>query len=53
LVKQVDKAVVLFGVEDLLVVESDDIIFISQRERSQDIRQIVEALEAKNRHDLL
>ena len=53
LVKQSDKAVVLFGVEDLLVVESDDIIFISQRDRSQDIRKIVEALEAKNRHDLL
>jgi len=53
LVKQVDKAVVLFGVEDVLVVESDDVIFISQRERSQDIRKIVEALEAKNRHDLL
>ncbi|HBQ26432.1 MAG TPA: hypothetical protein DD791_08575 [Syntrophomonas sp.] len=33
--------------------ESDDIVFISQRERSQDIRKIVEAIEAKNRHDLL
>lgn len=53
LVKQVDKAVVLFGVDNLLVVESDDIIFISRRDRSQDVRQIVEALEAKNRHDLL
>lgn len=53
LVKQVDKAVVLFGVDDLLVIESDDIIFISQRDRAQDIRQIVETLEAKNRHDLL
>ncbi len=53
LVKQVNKTVVLFGVEDLLVVESDDIVFISQRERSQDIRKIVEAIEAKNRHDLL
>lgn len=53
LIKQVDKTVVLFGVENLLVVESDDIIFISQRERSQDVRQIVDTLEAKNRHDLL
>ncbi len=53
LVKQADKAIVLFGVEDLLVVESDDIIFVSRRNRSQDIRKIVEALESKNRHDLL
>lgn len=53
LIKQVDKTMVLFGVDNLLVVESDDIVFISQRDRSQDVRQIVAALKARNRDDLL
>lgn len=53
LIKQTEKAVVLFGVDNLLVVETEDVIFISQRDRSQDVRQIVEALQAQNRDDLL
>ncbi|MGI5912781.1 MAG: mannose-1-phosphate guanylyltransferase [Syntrophomonadaceae bacterium] len=53
LVKQAEKTVVLFGVDNLLVVETDDVIFISQRDRSQDVRQIVENLKQNNRFDLL
>lgn len=53
LVKQKNKTVVLFGVENLLLVETDDIILISDRHRSQDIREIVKLLQEQNREDLL
>jgi len=53
LVKQTEKSIVLFGVDNLLVVETEDVIFVSQRDRSQDVRQIVEALQSQNRDDLL
>jgi mannose-1-phosphate guanylyltransferase/mannose-6-phosphate isomerase len=53
LVKQEDKTIVLFGVENLLVVETDDIILVADRERTQDIRNLTELLEQKNRCDLL
>lgn len=52
-VKQEAKNIVLFGVQDLLVVESGDVVLIADRNRSQDIRQVVEELEANNRLDLL
>jgi len=52
-VKQNHKTVVLYGVEDTLVVETDDIILVSNRHRSQDIRKITEMLKEKNRYDLL
>ncbi|HHW60608.1 MAG TPA: NTP transferase domain-containing protein [Syntrophomonadaceae bacterium] len=53
LIKQEEKNIVLFGVENLLVVESGDVVFIADRNRSQDIRQVVAELEAKQHLDLL
>ncbi|HWP97466.1 MAG TPA: mannose-1-phosphate guanylyltransferase [Syntrophomonadaceae bacterium] len=53
LVKQKEKALVLFGVENLLVVESDDIILVADRNRSQDLRQVIDALKNQERFDLL
>jgi mannose-1-phosphate guanylyltransferase len=53
LVKQTDKTVVLFGVENLLVVETDEIILIANRERTEDIRDLVELLRKEDRQDLL
>lgn len=53
LVKQTEKTVVLFGVENLLVVETDGIVLVADRERTQDVRHLVELLEEKNRQDLL
>ena len=41
------KTIVLYGVEDTLVVETDDIILVSNRHRSQDIRKVTEILKAK------
>ncbi len=51
-VKQKDKNIVLFGLDDLLIVEEDDLILITPRKRSQDIRDLVASLEL-NRKDLL
>ncbi len=53
LVKQVEKTVVLFGVDDLLLVETEDLILVAPRQRVQDIRTLVKSLEEKQRHDLL
>ncbi len=52
-VKQTSKTIVLYGVQDTLVVETDDIILVSNRHRSQDIRKITEILKEKDRLDLL
>jgi mannose-1-phosphate guanylyltransferase len=48
-----DRVVALCGVEDLCVIETDDAILVMPRERSQDVKKIVDALEAKGRRDLL
>jgi len=53
LVKQNGKTVVLFGVEDLMVIDTDDVILIADRQRSQNIRQLVNQLEVLERSDLL
>src|ERR1700728_2281994 len=45
------KFVALVGVEDLVVVETDDAILITTRERSQDVRRVVN--ELAGRHDEL
>jgi mannose-1-phosphate guanylyltransferase len=45
------KLVALVGVEDLVVVETDDAILITTRERSQDVRRVVSELAGK--HDEL
>ncbi|CFX29924.1 Nucleotidyl transferase [Syntrophomonas zehnderi OL-4] len=53
LVKQNGKSVVLFGVEDLIVVETADVILVADRHRSQDIRELVARLDKMERYDLL
>ncbi|MGI6452370.1 MAG: mannose-1-phosphate guanylyltransferase [Syntrophomonadaceae bacterium] len=52
-VKQKDKTVVLYGLKNILVVETDDVIMISDRNKCQDVRKVVEALRQNNRDDLL
>jgi len=41
------KTIALVGVEDLVVVETDDALLVMPRSRSQDVRQVVAALESK------
>lgn len=52
-VKQKEKTIVLYGVEDLLVVESDHVLLISDRNKCQDIRKITDFLDKHERYDLL
>ena len=52
-IKQCDKSIILFGVDQLLVVETDDVIFVSDRNRAQEIRSVVDTLHQMDRRDLL
>jgi mannose-1-phosphate guanylyltransferase len=45
------KTVALVGVDDLVVVETDDAILVMPRKRAQDVRAVVDALKASGRAD--
>jgi mannose-1-phosphate guanylyltransferase len=47
------KAVVLLGVSGLVVVETEDALLITTRERSQDVGKVVAELKARGREDLI
>ncbi|MCA1645150.1 MAG: mannose-1-phosphate guanyltransferase, partial [Chloroflexi bacterium] len=47
------RAVALVGVDDLVVIETADAVFVCPRERSQDVRQIVRQLQAEGASELL
>ena len=47
------KVVALVGVNDLVVVETEDALLVIPRERAQDVRLIVDALKAAGRTELL
>jgi mannose-1-phosphate guanylyltransferase len=47
------KTVALLGVQDLVVVETPEAVLICPRERSQEVKQIVERLNQEGREDLL
>jgi len=46
------RVIALVGVDDLCVVETDDALLILPRERSQDVREVVEQLKATERDAL-
>jgi mannose-1-phosphate guanylyltransferase len=47
------KVIALLGVSDLCVIETDDALLVIPRERAQDVRKVVEALQKLNRDDRL
>lgn len=47
------KLVALVGVDDLVIVETEDALLVIPRDRAQDVRLVVEALKASGRTDLL
>ena len=47
------KFIAAIGVQDLVVVETDDALLICPRERAQDVGKVVKFLEEKKEHDLL
>ena len=48
-----DKFVALVGIDNLTVVETDDILLISSKDSSQEIKSIVEKLKEKKREEFL
>ena len=47
------RTVSLVGVDDLIVVETDDAIFVCPRDRAQDVKLIVQRLQAEGAAELL
>jgi mannose-1-phosphate guanylyltransferase len=47
------KVVALVGVDDLVVVDTDDALLVLPRDRAQDVRLVIEALKAGGRSDVL
>ena len=47
------RAVVLLGVDDLCVVDTDDALLVVARERAQDVRLVTEELRARGEKDKL
>jgi len=48
-----DQRVVTIGVEDLVIVETDGVLLVCRRDRSEDVRAVVERLKAAGEPDLL
>lgn len=51
LVKSNNRLVTTLGVEDLVVIDTRDTLFVAHRERSQDVKQFVKKLKSKNRSE--
>jgi mannose-1-phosphate guanylyltransferase len=47
------KLVATIGLQDLVVIETDDVLLICPKERDQEVRKLVELLEREGRYDLL
>lgn len=47
------KMVTLIGVEDLVVVDTGDALLVGHKSQMQKVKNVVEALKAQGRHDLL
>lgn len=48
-----DRLTVTIGIADLIVVDTEDVLLICHRDRSQDVREVVEYLRAQNREEYL
>ncbi|ACF14269.1 Mannose-1-phosphate guanylyltransferase (GDP) [Chloroherpeton thalassium ATCC 35110] len=46
--KPTEKAIAIIGMEDVIVIDTDDALLICKRHRSQDVKQIVDTLKRKN-----
>jgi len=50
---QSGKMVVGLGIKNLLIVNTEDVVFVGDLKKSQDIKKIIEALKERNQHHLL
>jgi mannose-1-phosphate guanylyltransferase/mannose-6-phosphate isomerase len=48
-----DRLVALVGVKDLVVIDTGDVLAIAPRGRTEDVKKLVEALQAQGRKDVL
>lgn len=48
-----DRLTVTIGVADMIVVDTEDVLLICHRDRSQDVREVVEHLRSLNREEYL
>ncbi len=48
-----DRLVAVVGLDDVVVVETDDALLVTSRERAQDVKQVVEELKRSGRTDLV
>lgn len=48
-----DRMVVTIGVRDIIVVETDDVLFICHKDRSQDVKEVVNHLRSSKKHGYL
>jgi mannose-1-phosphate guanylyltransferase len=50
---QTGRFVAVVGLEDVVVVDSEDAVLVMKRDRSQDVKKVVEALKSQGRDELL
>ncbi|MDZ4672424.1 MAG: mannose-1-phosphate guanylyltransferase [Phototrophicales bacterium] len=48
-----DRMIVTIGVHDLIVVDAGDVLFVCHKDRSQDVREVVNHLRSSKKHDYL
>ncbi|MFW5748716.1 MAG: mannose-1-phosphate guanylyltransferase [Chloroflexota bacterium] len=48
-----DRLIVTIGVEDIIIVDTDDVLFICHKDRSQDVRDVVSYLKSIKRDEYL
>ncbi len=48
-----DRLVTTIGLNDIVIVETDDVLLVCRRERSQEVRTVIDKLKEKGHEDLL
>lgn len=48
-----DKMIAIVGIDDLIIVNSDDVIMICPKDKAQDVKKIVTELKSKNKNEYL
>lgn len=48
-----DKLIAVLGLDDFIIVNSDDVIMICPKDKAQDVKKIVNELKAQNKQELL
>jgi mannose-1-phosphate guanylyltransferase len=53
LVRSEGRLVVTIGIEDMIIVDTDDALLICRRDQAQDVKAVVDELKRSGRDDLL